>query len=133
MSSALLVCVVVMITTSDHCWLTKHLYVLLQERNTYNINENLKACTSVAQLQQLVQDDGTAMSYVNLTTAIVRLQKILSRYTSQQQQQVTRTADSLFSLLWQLQQPKLPQCGARELSNMIYSVCLLPKPLQQQY
>eukprot|EP00878_Enallax_costatus_P043438 GHUV01051419.1.p1 GENE.GHUV01051419.1~~GHUV01051419.1.p1 ORF type:complete len:189 (+),score=84.21 GHUV01051419.1:3-569(+) len=78
-------------------------------RTTYAIGAGIKACTGVQQLQQLVQQNGSAMDHINLAAAIVKLQKVFGRLVIQQQQQVDQQAATLLKQLWQLQQPKLPQ------------------------
>lgn len=72
------------------------------------------ACTTVADVQQLLHQHGSDLNFIRLAACITKLHKL--PWDPEQQKQDVKL--QLLQQLWQLLQPKLQECRSRELSNI---------------
>lgn len=73
------------------------------------------------------------MDNIAIATIMMKLQKILSALTQEQQQRLSAPSEKLKDGLWQLLEPWVPHFKARLLSNVAYSLCMLPAAMQERY
>lgn len=89
-------------------------------------NRIIAFCTTVLEVQQVLQQHSKMMDQGHLTACsikLVRLQNISEQHAGAQCDSISQVLKQLCKLL----QPKLQHCSSRELSNVIWAVCKLQR------